>query len=81
MVVLGVMIWSVRMIYPAYVEYSKTRIQLYEIEKRLLEQQKENENVRVRNHKLKTDLKAVERVAREKFGWSKSGEKIYDFSN
>ncbi len=81
MVILGVMAWSVRMIYPAYMEYSKTRLQLCEIEKKLLEQQKENENVRVRNHKLKTDLKAIERVAREKFGWSKSGEKIYDFSN
>ncbi len=81
MVVLSLVIWSVRMIYPAYVEYSKTRLQLYEIEKKLLEQQKKNENVRIRNHKLKTDLKEIERVAREKFGWSKSGEKIYDFSN
>ena len=81
MVILSLVIWSVRMIYPAYVEYSKTRLQLYEIEKKLLEQQKKNENVRIRNHKLKTDLKEIERVAREKFGWSKSGEKIYDFSN
>ena len=78
---LGAMVWSMRMIYPAYIDYTKNREQLYEIEKHLLEQQKDNEALRIQNYKLKTDPKAVERVAREKFGWSKSGEKVYDFSN
>ncbi len=78
---LGAMVWSMRMIYPAYIDYTKNREQLYEIEQHLLEQQKDNEALRIQNYKLKTDPKAVERVAREKFGWSKSGEKVYDFSN
>ena len=78
---LGVMVWSMRMIYPAYNDYTKNREQLHEIEQQLLEQQKDNEALRIQNYKLKTDQKAVERVAREKFGWSRSGEKVYDFSN
>jgi len=80
-IITGAVIWSVRMIYPAYMDYSKTRQQLYEIEQMLLEKQKENENLGEKNYKLKNDPKAIERVAREKFGWSRPGEKIYDFSN
>jgi cell division protein FtsB len=69
------------MILPAYQGYSDARQKLHEIDKKLLQQQKDNEVLRVTNQKLKSDSRAIERVAREKFGWSKSGEKIYDFSN
>ena len=69
------------MTYPSYAEYLKTQNELYRLERDLLKQQKMNEKFLKINHKLRTDPRMVERVAREKFGWSKSGEKIYDFSN
>ena len=69
-----------RMLLPAYAEYNKTRQQLHEEESNLLKQQMLNETLREKNHKLQTDPRAIERVAREKFGWSRPGEKIYDFS-
>ena len=68
------------MLYPSYIEYKKTEKELHILEKDLLKQQKINEGFLKINHKLKTDPRMIERIAREKFGWSRSGEKIYDFS-
>ena len=73
--------WVVYMLYPSYSEYNKTRKELRDLDKSLLKHQKANENLLKVNHKLKSDPRMIERVAREKFGWSKAGEKIYDFSN
>ena len=69
------------MIYPSYTEFRKTQNELHKLKRDLLKQQKMNERFLKINHKLRTDSRMIERVAREKFGWSKPGEKIYDFSN
>ena len=68
------------MLRPAYVEYRKTQDQLRDVNQALLLRQKESEELREEIHGLKTNPKAIERVAREKFGWCKPDEKIYDFS-
>ena len=73
--------WIAYLLYPSYIEFKKTQKELAELEIDLLKQQKRNEAIFKINHKLKTDPRMIERVAREKFGWSKAGEKIYDFSN
>ena len=73
--------WTIYMIYPSYIEFNKTQNELYILEKDLLKQQKINERFLKINHKLKTDPRMIERIAREKFGWSKSGEKIYNFNH
>ncbi len=70
-----------RMLLPSYTEYNKTRQQLHEEESNLLKQQVLTEALREKNYKLQTDSRAIERVAREKFGWSRTGEKIYDFGD
>lgn len=74
-------IWAFYMISPAYSEYRKARQNSREAEKVLLMEQRNNEVLREENHRLRNTPRAIERVAREKFGWSKENEKIYDFSN
>ena len=76
-----VFVWAVHLVLPAYTDYRVARQQLHEVEKKLLRQQRDNEALQEANYKLKTDQKSIERVAREKFGWSRRGEKIYDFGN
>lgn len=78
---LGMMVWSVSMLYPSYTNYKHTKKDLYDLEQKILEQQKQKEGLLEKTHSLKVDPRAVERVARDKFGWSRPGEKIYDFSN
>ena len=73
--------WAAYMLYPSYTEHKKTQKELRDLEKSLLAQQKMNENLLKINHKLKSDPRMVERIAREKFGWSRAGEKIYDFTD
>lgn len=68
------------MLVPSYAEYSQTRKTLHEEEVKILNQEGENEFLREQNHRLQHDPRAIERVAREKFGWSEKGEKIYDYS-
>ena len=73
--------WVGYMLYPSYTEYKKTEKELRDLEISLLNQEKTNESFLKIIHELKTDPRMIERIAREKFGWSKAGEKIYDFSN
>ena len=65
---------------PAWREYRKTEQALDEVERRLLEHQSEIQTLKSEIHKLKTNPRAVERVARDKFGWCRPGETVYDFS-
>ena len=80
-IITSLTIWTGYLIYPSYIEFKTTQRELHKIEQELLKQQQHNEILRERIHKLKTDRFAIERVAREKFGWSREGEKIYDFSD
>ncbi len=41
----------------------------------------ENEQLRTRIHRLRTDDRAVERLAREQLGFTRPGELIYRFGN
>lgn len=78
--ILVTLVWAIYMIIPSYRDYCVVKETLHKVDKQLLKQDKENEILRIRNNKLQIDPKAIERVAREKFGWSRVGEKIYDFS-
>ena len=79
-VLTGLSLWGTYMLVPAYIEYNKTSEQLRDVEKRLLDSQKESEALRGDISDLKTNPAAIERVAREKFGWVKADEKVYDFT-
>ena len=79
--VAAISVWAASLVYPSYLDYKKTQRQLYELDQKLLQQQRKNEELLEKAHDLKTNPKSVERVARDKFGWSRPGEKVYDFSN
>ena len=67
------------MIVPVYFDYRHTKLAITEIERSLAEQRQEALALRREITALKEDGKAIERVAREKFGWCREGEKIYHF--
>ena len=77
---IAVIAWSLHRVYPTYVEYKKTQRELHQIDRNLLNRQRVNETFRKNIFKLKSYPRSIERVAREKFGWCKAGEKIYDFN-
>ncbi len=66
---------------PAWREYRETRQALDEADRRLLQHQSEIHRLKTEIHRLKTDPRAIERVARDKFGWCRPGETVYDFSD
>jgi len=49
------------------------------LEKEMKELQTINEELKQENQRLKSDPKAAEKVAREKFGLTKEGEKVFRF--
>ena len=75
--IIGSCIW----VYPAWDEYGRARSKNLELKQRILDYEAENEHLRAEIHKLQTDPRAIERVAREKFGWCRPNEKIYDFGD
>jgi cell division protein FtsB len=66
---------------PAYTKYRETRSAVRELEQDLAEQQLEVQRLRRELDALRTDYRAIERVAREKFGLCREGEEIYHFDN
>lgn len=80
LVIAAVSLWSVYMLLPAYTTYNQTSQRLREVEQNLLTEQQTKERLQDEIHRLQVDPHAVERVAREKLGWSREGEIIYDFS-
>lgn len=66
-------------ILPAWRDYRKTQRDVLELRKQLAGQEKEIRRLKRDIAALKNDPYAVERVAREKFGWCRDGEKIYHF--
>ncbi|NLK50735.1 MAG: septum formation initiator family protein [Candidatus Cloacimonetes bacterium] len=49
------------------------------LEKEMKELKAQNEELKQENERLKTDPMAAEKVAREKFGFTKEGEKVFRF--
>lgn len=78
-VLIALGLWTAYLLVPSYGEYLNTRHGLAEIQGRVLDGQSRNEQLRAEIHQLRTDTRAVERIAREKFGWVLPNETIYDF--
>jgi len=64
---------------PAYTRYKQTRRTVTELQESLEAQELEIQRLRQELVALRTDYRAIERVAREKFGLCREGEKIYHF--
>lgn len=79
MVALGA--WSLLSLLPAYTEYSETKARLHAVEGDLLLAQKEHETLQLEITQLRDDHRAIERVAREKFGWCRDGDEVYEFGD
>lgn len=64
---------------PAVTDYRHTQGTLEELNNNLTRQEEEEYRLREEISDLNDDPRAIERVAREKFGWCRDGEKIYHF--
>ena len=68
------------MLVPTYLDHTKTREELHGLHARIAQQENRNAELRHEIRMLQTDSYTVEKVAREKFGYAKPNEIIYDFS-
>ncbi|MFW6413989.1 MAG: FtsB family cell division protein [Verrucomicrobiota bacterium] len=66
---------------PPYLKYQQVQRRENQIRRSLGEARLQRIKLKRDIHQLKTDPEAVERVAREKFGWSKDNEHIYRFED
>lgn len=66
---------------PAHREYREATKDLMEVDEELARQEEQILRIRREINSLKSDPRAIERVAREKFGYCKDGEKIYHFDD
>jgi cell division protein FtsB len=64
---------------PAYARYRDTRMTIHEMEQSLQQQEGELMELKKELAALRTDYRAIERVARERFGLCREGEEIYHF--
>ena len=64
---------------PAYREYAQTKATQKELQSALLERQMQSDRLRGEIQAVQEDPKAVERVARERFGWCREDERVYHF--
>lgn len=76
----ALVLFGVYTLFPAYVERRETARDLSELNRELLSEEKAQEDLRDEIYRLRTDSRAVEHVARDKFGLCRKDEKIYDFS-
>jgi len=70
---------AIYLLLPGYTKYRETRTTVRQLKESLAEQDQQIQELRTELTKLRTDHEAIERVAREKFGWCSPGEKIYHF--
>ena len=68
-------------LFPAYSEFRRTKGDVSELKQSLAMQEHEIQRLHREIRSLRTDYRALERVAREKFGLCKDGEKIYHFDD
>ncbi len=78
-VFVAVLCASGSLIAPVYFDYRELRLKISGLEKSLAEQKRESASIRQEINALRKDRNAIERVAREKFGWCRDNEKIYHF--
>ena len=78
---IAVICCSIYFILPAYTKYREHKRSLQKIEQEVRRRQEEKKALRRDVHALRNNPGAVERVAREKFGWCREGEKIYHFED
>ena len=64
---------------PVYAEYKEARKEREKLEEQLIKLDWQYQQVEQNIYALQNDPRAVERVAREKFGWCRQDEKIYHF--
>ena len=64
---------------PVYRENRATRESIGHLQASLARQEQEIERLNRELRELRTDYRAIERVAREKFGMCRPGEEIYHF--
>ncbi len=72
---------GVAVLVPAQGEYREATKNLMEVDEELARQEEQILSIRREISSLKNDYRAIERVAREKFGYCKDGEKIYHFDD
>ena len=80
-VLIAVSCTALYLIVPRYVERERLRDTVNDLQRRVTEQEQETRRLRREISQLRTDPQAIERVAREKFGWCAEGEKIYHFDS
>lgn len=57
---------------------AKLEIELNRLKKKIEIMERENVSLKQKIHKLETDPKEIERIAREKYGMAKEGEEVYN---
>ena len=75
----GLLLWGTYMLFPSYMKNQEASLNLAEEDKRVLNQEKINESLRLENYQLQHSSRLHERIAREKYKWVRDGEKIYDY--
>jgi cell division protein FtsB len=70
---------SLYLLLPSFTRLKESKQSLASLEKNLAQQEEQIQSLRAEIHALRTDYRAIERVAREKFGLCREGEKIYHF--
>lgn len=75
----ALMIAGALFLLPVYRDYRAAKQDLVEVERKLTDQKERIVKMRREITRLKTDYRAIERVARERFGYCRDGEKIYHF--
>lgn len=73
--------WCLHTIVPAYTEYLRAKEEVSEVEASLLKARESREQLAGDIALLHADPNTVERIAREKFNWRRSGEEVYEFEN
>lgn len=76
---IAIILWILVLSQNSYLNTWKLKSKMNDLKKEMLELQAVNDSLRQENHRLKTDPKAAEKVARERFGLTKEGEKSFRF--
>jgi cell division protein FtsB len=79
-IIIGLCIWGFYLLLPDYTDYAKAQRSLGAVEQSLAAHRSERESLAREIDALKHEPQAVERVAREKFGWCRANEQVYRFT-
>jgi len=80
-VIIAVAIVSLAFLLPAYHQRNQMKTRVAELEMELAERDREAAAMRQFLHDLQNNPRAVEKVAREKFGLCQEGELIFQFQD